>query len=362
MLGFSGDRFVSIVAVSMAFLVTVLFMLVLRPVAEALQLLDHPGGRKRHDGPIPLIGGIAMCIGLTFGMVLTEQPTIWAPIALAIYLLVVVGTVDDRFDLPPRVKLIGQACSALLVVFAADLVVRDLGAPFFYPVALGPFSEIFTILFVITLINAFNVVDGIDGLAGGLAFLALIALAIVGIDTNLLTLVLILVAVVAGFLLFNLPLKLNRGVHAFMGDAGSTFLGLVIAAIGIELSQGTTAVMSPSIGLWFIAVPVFDLFSAAVRRVLRGKSPFAPDHEHLHHALIMAGLSRRETLVFMLSAAVVFSMVGLAGREAHVPDGVMVAFWMAANVLYYQAMRRPDLVRRTVRAVRQIAPHRIGSS
>ena len=236
----------SVVAIVMTFLVTALFMFVLRPVAKSLKLYDHPGGRKRHDRPIPLIGGIAMCLGVTFGTVLAEQPEAWTAVALAIYLLVFVGTVDDRFDLLPGVRLIAQACAALLVVFGGDIVVSDLGSPIFSDVVLGPFSQLFSILFIITLINAYNVVDGLDGLAGGLALIALVALAIVGGGSEFAILLLILAAAVTAFLAFNLPMKISRDVRAFMGDAGSTFLGLAIAAFGIALSQGSTAPITPA--------------------------------------------------------------------------------------------------------------------
>lgn len=347
-----------VVAIVMTFLVTALSVFVLRPVAKSLDLLDHPGGRKRHERPVPLIGGIAMCLGITFGTVLSSPGAVWPPIALAIYLLVVVGTVDDRFDLPPGVRLIAQACAALLVVFGAHVVAADLGAPIYRPVALGPFGELFSILFIITLINAYNVIDGIDGLAGGLALVALLGLAIVGSDTQLGTLVLILVAAVAAFLLFNLPLEMNRQFKVFMGDAGSTFLGLSVATLGIALSQGPAATITPPVGLWFIAVPVFDLFSAVVRRVVQGRSVFAPDHEHLHHALLAAGLSRRGALVVMLGIAVTLAGFGLFGWAASISDGSLVTLWLGANVGYYQIMRRPEKVVELFRAGQRRAMRR----
>jgi UDP-GlcNAc:undecaprenyl-phosphate GlcNAc-1-phosphate transferase len=261
-----------------------------------------------------------------------------------VYLLVVVGMIDDRFDLPANVKLIAQSCAALLVVVASNAIVSSLGAPLFFDVNLGPFGVPFTILFVITLVNSFNLIDGIDGLAGGLALLALLAMTIVGFGTPVFALVSIAAAVVAGYLLFNLPLGFNKPVRAFMGDAGSTSLGLVIAALGVHLSQGPMAKISPVIGLWLVAVPVFDLFSTIFRRLAEGKSPFAPDHEHLHHVLVEHGLSRRATLVYVLSLASLFASIGIAGDIAVAPDGVMLILWVAGGVLYYQMMRYPRIV------------------
>lgn len=341
----------TIVAAFLSFVVTVVFMLAFRPVAIALGLVDVPGGRKRHDVPVPIIGGISMSIGLGFGTSLVEHPEFWNPMLFGIYLLVVVGTIDDRFDLPPNVRLVAQSCAALLVVLASNIVVSTLGEPLFFRVDLGAFSLVFTVLFVVTLVNAFNIVDGLDGLAGGLALLGLVAMAVVGAGTDVFPLVVITAAAVAGYLLFNLPLGFNAPVRAFMGDAGSTALGLVVAAVGAHLTQEPVARVSPVIGLWFVAVPVFDLFSTIFRRLAESKSPFAPDHEHLHHVLVEKGLSRRATLAYMLGLASVFAVAGVVADALSAPDGLMLILWLGGGVLYYQMMRRPEAVVAFVRAV-----------
>src|SRR5215510_214133 len=181
-------------------------MFALRPLAIAVGLVDVPGGRKRHGVPVPVIGGIAMSIGLGLGTNLIDHPESWSPILLGVYLLAVVGTIDDRFDLPANVRLIAQSCAALLVVFASGVVVTDLGEFFGHSLSLGPLAVPFTILFVLTLVNSFNFIDGIDGLCGGLALLSLVVLAALSYGTPLFPLVMAAASVVAGFLLFNLPL------------------------------------------------------------------------------------------------------------------------------------------------------------
>lgn len=339
------------IAAFLTFVTTVVLLLSMRPVAVALGLVDIPGGRKRHDAPVPLLGGICMSIGLGVGTALIEQPHFWTPAIFAIYLLVVVGTVDDRFDLPPNVKLVAQVCAALLVVFPSNIRVMELGSPWFFDFRLGLFAVPFTVLFIVTLINAFNLIDGLDGLAGGLALLALSAMAVVAIGSEVFALTLALIAVVSAFLLFNFPVSFNRSVRTFMGDAGSTFLGLSIASIGIWLTQGPEARISPVIGLWLVAVPVFDLFSTIARRLMERRSPFSPDHEHLHHVLTEGGLSRRASMAFMLSLAFAFVCIGLLGHVLHVTDGVMLLLWLAGGAFYYQTMRRPRFVVRAVRIV-----------
>jgi UDP-GlcNAc:undecaprenyl-phosphate/decaprenyl-phosphate GlcNAc-1-phosphate transferase len=333
------------VAAFLSFVVTVLFMFALRPVALAAGLIDVPGGRKKHGHPVPVIGGIAMSIGLGVGTRLVgSYPDSWMPVLIGVYLLVVVGTIDDRFDLPANVRLIAQSCAALLVAIASGVVVTDIGQFFESHIGLGPLAVPFTILFVVTLVNAFNFIDGLDGLAGGLALLALAIMAIMSVHTPLFALVLVAASVVGGYLLFNLPLGVNQPVRAFMGDAGSTSLGLIIATVGVYLSQGATPVLSPVAGLWLVAVPVFDLFTTVGRRLLTGRSPFVPDRGHLHHVLPDNGLSRRSTLVFMLGLALLFAAIGVLGHVLGVSDDVMLLLWLAAGVVYYQLLRFPRFI------------------
>jgi UDP-GlcNAc:undecaprenyl-phosphate GlcNAc-1-phosphate transferase len=106
-----------------------------------------------------------------------------------------------------------------------------------------------------------------------------------------------------------------------------------------------------------MAVPAFDFFSAIARRVVERRSPLAPDHEHLHHVLMVNGLSSQATLVFLLICAGVMAAVGVVGNAMAVPDSVMCIGWVAAGVLYYQAMRHPRPVVRIVQGLNPWAGH-----
>jgi UDP-GlcNAc:undecaprenyl-phosphate GlcNAc-1-phosphate transferase len=348
----------TLVTAFLIFIVTLVFLFVLRPLAVAVGLVDVPGGRKRHGMPVPLIGGICMSIGVGFGATLVEHPVIWNPALLGVYLLVVVGTIDDRFELPPNVRLIAHTCAALLLVFGSGVTVAHLGTPF-VSLPLGVVAVPFTLLFVVALINAFNIIDGLDGLAGGIALVSLGAMAIIGIGTDIFPLIMILIGAVLAFLLFNFPFGFNSTVRTFMGDAGSTFLGLCIALIGISLSQGPAARISPVVGLWLIAVPVFDFFSTIIRRLMDGRSPFAPDHEHLHHVLTDNGLSHRATLGWMLFLAASFALVGILSDLFMAPEGPMLLLWLLAGTVYYQMMRRPRIVVLLLTAIRSAIASRV---
>src|SRR5687767_9683789 len=156
----------TIIHFGLPLLVTVLFMFALRPVAREIGLIDRPGGRKMHIGEVPVIGGLAMMGGLLVGSLYGYQSVQGFPFFLAaLLLLVVIGALDDRYDLPASVRLLAQISASLLMVGGADVYARDLGlSPFDFQ--LDWFSVPFTILVVLTAINAFNMFDGSDGVAG----------------------------------------------------------------------------------------------------------------------------------------------------------------------------------------------------
>jgi len=324
------------VSLVFAFIVTLLFIMVLGPVALAIGLVDIPGGRKMHCAPTPVIGGVAMYLGLLFGGMLLGPPPAFIPLLMGASLLIVVGAIDDRFELPPTVRLIAQTCAVLVMIFAADLKLENIGSPLFFDFGLGAFAVPFTILVTLTVINAFNIIDGIDGLAGGVSFIALGFMAILSIDGDVLGLVLLLMAVVAGFFICNVPVRPNRQARCFMGDAGSTFLGFAVALLGISLSQGESASMSAVTGLWLVAVPIYDVVTSSLRRFVRRQSLFKPDRDHFHHILMRQGLSARLTLLAILTLSCITASIGLIGEVFNVPDAIMFLLWFAFGVAYFE--------------------------
>ncbi len=321
-------------------LVTVLFMFALRPFARGIGLIDRPGGRKSHDGDIPIIGGLAMLAGILIGCVLQPGLIEKYPFFLAaVVILVLVGAVDDRYDLPPSVRFLAQTCAVVLMIYGADLVASDLGWVWFGNVVqLGWFAPIFTLVLVLTAINAFNLFDGSDGVAGIQALIALVFLgfaALMGGAGGALPLIANLIGVVFGFLIFNWPSKRTFHVRAFMGDAGSTMLGFALAWLSVDLSQGADRAITPMVVLWVFALPVFDLFSSMLRRVRAGRSPFHADSEHLHHILKRLGLSSRQVAQVVLASSAVLAGFGVGGFLLGLTDGLLLVCWMAGLSCYY---------------------------
>ncbi len=343
----------TVIGASLAcFFVTLLGMVALRPVAVAVDLVDKPGGRKTHRGDIPVVGGLAMFLGCAFGLgLLPANPLISAALFSAGALVVIVGLLDDRFEVSPYSRLTAHLIAALLVLGStADLSITTLGQPFGDSVI--TFSSIggasFTCVAIVGAINAFNMLDGMDGLAGTMAFNALLALAflasIVG-DTVIVGVCVVLCGAIAGFLIFNIPARFNRRFRCFMGDAGSTLLGFLLACICISASQGEGPKLSPTTTLWVVAIPLFELLWTTLRRLLKGTSPLYPDRAHFHHKLQDAGFGVRGAFFVLICLGALLSGAGIAIQYYEVPDNLSFPLWLAAGVGMVVLMHNARILR-----------------
>lgn len=341
-----------------AFTVTLVFMAAFRPLAKSLRLVDRPGGRKSHIGEVPIVGGAAMFIGLLFGFSLLPNSMLADPfLPLAAGLLVAIGVMDDKYALPTSVRLITHTTAVLIMVFGGGLLLHDLGSPFGAGVLeLGATSLIVTLLVTVAVINAFNMVDGIDGLAGSLALIALTSVAIVGgLDAVSTQIALIVIAAIVAYLVFNFPVKANRKIRSFMGDAGSTLLGFVIVWVTIGISQGEARVASPVICLWFASVPIYDLFTCFVRRIANGHSPFKPGQDHFHHTLKRGGLGVRQVLAVLTGLQLVYAGIGLMAHFAGASDLVMFIAWALLGMSQRWIVRKYALIARVEKRQKRIA-------
>jgi UDP-GlcNAc:undecaprenyl-phosphate GlcNAc-1-phosphate transferase len=308
-----------------------------------MNLLDSSGGLKRHGADVPMVGGLAIFAG--YFLAIGSHSFIFEANAfflMASALLVVIGSLDDRFVLTPVSRLVVQIAVALIAIYGAGLAVETIGAPFSAGmIEMGWSSVPFTILVIVGGINAWNMIDGIDGLASILAFVSLSCLLIVGGSTipSLQASMMALLCGIGAFFMFNLPLRRFRRQRTFLGDAGSMFLGLAVVWHSLALTQGTTAVMSPIVALWFVALPVFDVITTTLRRLLKGQSPLAGDRQHLHHLLQDHGLSIRQTLIVMSSMAIVGGGIGLFGHFVGFSDGALLLSFALSGVGYFLVVR-----------------------
>lgn len=360
---------------SIGFLVTITLMLALRPAASHLGLVDVPGGRKTHAGEVPVIGGIAMFFGMlaTVLSIRLSQPSETA-LLVAAALMVIVGALDDRFDLAPYSRMLAHITAAFTLVFASGFTVESLGNLIgFGDIDLGPVDSIFTVVAAIALINGFNMLDGLDGLAGGVALIALAGLAFYFLAENAGAAAVIclgLIGSIAAFLVFNLPAKFNRSVLAFMGDAGSTLLGFMLAGLALVAVQPPGAGLPPAVVLWLLPVPILELFTSTIRRAATGLSPMQADRGHFHHRLLDGGFSVKAVFLLYLVVSSISAGAGLWMWQAGASEALlfyafvlMSAVWLLAthnverlvSFLPKSLKRRqwsPRLVPRRIRATR----------
>ncbi len=204
-------------------------------------------------------------------------------------------------------------------------------------VELGFLAVPVTVFASVGVINAVNMTDGIDGLSGGLVLIALVFLSIVAYlagDSGLVRFCTLLICSLLAFLMLNFRLPWKQSALIYLGDAGSTLLGFVLAWLIIESTQGEGAVMAPVYALWFLAIPLIDTVSLLIKRPMRGINPFSAGTDHLHHRLIAAGYTHEQTVIGLYLAGICAGTFGLIGFLYHASESFMFLSFIALFGVY----------------------------
>ncbi|MFM5558204.1 MULTISPECIES: UDP-N-acetylglucosamine--undecaprenyl-phosphate N-acetylglucosaminephosphotransferase [Aeromonas] len=325
------------------FLVSFIILFFFRKLAKRINLVDRPNERKLHQGVVPLVGGIS--IYFTLMLVLWFKPELLINsdvYVLCASVLVMMGAIDDKYDVDYRVRLVVQILISCAMIFAAGLSLKSLGYILFgHEINLGPLGYIFTIFAVLGAINAFNMVDGIDGLLGGLTMVTFGALSYIHYADGQLPLArfcILIMIVVIPYICLNLGFPFGGRKKVFMGDAGSMLIGFTVIWVLLQGTQGPKAQMTPVTALWLIAIPLMDMTCIMVRRIRKGASPFKPDREHLHHICLRAGLSSHQALVVICGVATLLAVVGIALEYGGVPEWISLLLFALVFFLYYQLL------------------------
>lgn len=330
----------------LAFLLTCACILALRPVAAKIGLLDFPGGRKHHSAPTPMIGGLGIYLG-TLAICLLS-PVILADFKILLAVsgfVLMVGILDDLHDINVSTRMLMHSLAILAMCVLSGTSLQSLGhiLPTGSAVTLGIIAIPATVFACVGVINAVNMSDGLDGLSGGLVTIALVMLSITALGAGqsaMLSFNQILIVSLLAFLAFNFRLLWQKSALVYLGDAGSTLLGFILAWLVIAASQGENAFIAPVTALWFLAVPLIDTVSLLVQRPLRGRSPFAPGRDHLHHRLLNAGLSPKQTVLIIQATALAFGLVGLTGHFSGAPESLMFGLFITCFAIYMGISRK----------------------
>lgn len=317
--------------------------------ADTWGLIDHPGHRKVHGHPTPLVGGLGMLLAiLGLQVAIGKLPfESWSLLA-ALLVVTAIGVADDARELSHRAKFVAQAIGAVIIVSGTSVWVRDLGDLFgLGNIELGKWAILVTIVAMVGVMNAINMIDGLDGLAGSLCLVPLLILAWLATgDANGLVFELLLVAgVIGGFLLLNLRLPGRSRALVFMGDTGGMILGMLIAWYSIKLGGDANSLIKPMTAVWILAVPLLDMGGVMLLRLSQRKSPFHADQQHLHHVLLHAGYSVNQVVGMMSMLSLGYGGIAVIAERQGIPQVVMFLVFMMLWAFYVMGLKHPAAIR-----------------
>ncbi|MCZ0703681.1 UDP-GlcNAc:undecaprenyl-phosphate GlcNAc-1-phosphate transferase [Natronobacillus azotifigens] len=319
-----------VIAFFITLISTVLFVYPIKKFAVRFGFLDHPAERKIHKKATPRLGGLAIFLGVAIGL-LYLRPSIpdFLPIIGGAFVIMIVGLLDDKYQIRPIIKLTGQL-AATGIVISAGIVIDKLTLPILGTIEFNSFFAIFiTVIWIVGVTNAINLIDGLDGLASGVTTIGLISILIMAISDAqfaVIYLATVLIAGNIGFLFHNFyPAKI------YMGDTGSMFLGYSIAVISTLGLFKNVTLFSFIIPIIILAIPIFDTLFAIVRRIINGDNIMLPDKKHIHYQLLAAGFSHRTTVLIMYGFAALFGTIAIL--FSRVSTGITFLLTLALLVL-----------------------------
>lgn len=297
-------------------------------LAHQWGLVDQPSDRKIHAHPTPRLGGVAVYLGFLGSVLLNSILPDWMIATLAAgSLLLIVGVIDDIWELPASSKLVAQLVAAGIVIATGKVLTL-------FPI--GPIGDvanvILTLFWIVGITNAFNFFDGMDGLATGLAILIAGFMGAVAFETNQPGLGWLAIAIIGagvGFLPYNF--RGRKPAVIFLGDGGATFLGFTLACLAVE---GNWADHSPIVSfsnpLLIFGVLIYDMIHISIERVATGKVHSVKEwldyvgKDHLHHRLERALGSRQASVAMICLMTICLGLAALALRYAGTAEAMLL--------------------------------------
>lgn len=312
-----------------------------RRIAPRLGLVDQPSARKIHQRPMPRMGGAAIVLASIATLLVFQDRFEFQQLIGIVFggaFVSLLGTWDDRWGMPPPIKLLGQFFAAGILILTG-VTVQLLPIPWL--------NMALTALWVVGITNAFNLLDNMDGLSSGVGLISaafFTLLAALSRQSYVSALAAAVLGASLGFLIYNF-----NPASIFMGDSGSLFLGFVLAAIGIKLrfpdNVNFVTWMAPVLVL---GVPLFDTALVVVSRLRRGLNPLTtPGKDHTSHRLVAAGFTAREAVMIHYLAAGAFGVLAIFITQASVLEGYVVGI-AAALISLFALIRLEIQYRRTL--------------
>lgn len=314
----------------MAFSTAALLTPLMIAIATRTGVVDNPGGRKIHARVTPLLGGMAIVIAfssaLLANMILDTKEVV---LMVCGTVLALVGLADDCRSIPARFKLAVQVAAVLVLIHYG--IILNL-FPLYTAWGYG-LNALLTILWIVGLTNAMNFIDGLDGLATGVAAIISLFLGLVAFQTGQPFMGWIAIAMLGsclGFLPYNFSLGTQRQAAIFLGDAGSTFFGFVLAALAIKAEWAdNNPIVSFATPILIFWVLIYDMAYISAERILSGKVKSFRDWidyvgtDHIHHRLLAIFGDRRKVVIFIFSLCATLGISAITLRGATPFDGIL---------------------------------------
>ncbi|MCX8094957.1 MAG: undecaprenyl/decaprenyl-phosphate alpha-N-acetylglucosaminyl 1-phosphate transferase [Caldisericia bacterium] len=258
---------------------------------------------------MPRSGGISIYISfllLFLYIYLRYNSKEFLSIFLGGSLIFAVGLIDDKFKLKPWMKFLGEILGALIPIFygvKVNFITNPKGGYFY----LKELSIPFTIFWVTGITNAINIIDGLDGLASGIVSIVSTTLGLVAIlkGNIIVSIICFAVAGIAiGFLVFNFP-----PAKIYLGDSGALLFGFLLGEIAVWGALKTTTSVILLVAVLALGFPILDTFSAILRRIIRRKSIFEADMDHIHYKLLYSGFKEKEVIIILYILTLFFSLL-----------------------------------------------------
>jgi len=306
-------------------------------VARRFDIMDHPtvdaSGYKKHETSTPYLGGVAIFLGTILGslflLAATEDQTgvpitSWGIVLLIGIGLALVGMLDDIQSLPRSLRLGAQVGAAIGAWFAG------------FQIAITPYEWVnigVMVLWVVGITNAFNLLDNMDGLSAGLAGLAAVTFAVMGVLEGLPALAIVAAALggsVLGFLVHN-----RHPARAFMGDAGSLFIGFMLAVVGVKLQFENLLEVTFLVPVVVLGLPIFDTTLVVVSRIRHKRPVFLGGRDHVSHRLVQVGVPIKTAVGFLYFSGICLGWLGIVISRANAQVGFMLlAFVLAVGAFF----------------------------
>ncbi|MCX7987710.1 MAG: undecaprenyl/decaprenyl-phosphate alpha-N-acetylglucosaminyl 1-phosphate transferase [Bacteroidales bacterium] len=308
-------------------------------VANAKRLTDEPGKRKAHTTSVPTLGGIAIFTGILIPFSLFTyffRHFEFQYIIAASLILFFVGVKDDILVTAPFKKMMGQITASLIIIVLGDFRFTSLHG--FYGIYHIPYwaSVSLTLFVFLAIINGFNLIDGIDGLASGVGIVASVFFGTWFFLTGTTAYAILSAAVIGSLVTFFGFNVFGRKNKIFMGDTGSLIIGLFMAVFAVKFNEMNTDPnipyfihAAPAVSFGILIVPLFDTLRVMIIRIIKRRSLFKPDKNHVHHKLLSMGFSHFHSTLLILFVNIIIGLTVIFLNHWGIIDLGMLIFIMA---------------------------------